>query len=280
MTRRIARWLPAVLVTVFASAAAPGAAAQNAVLQGRVTSDQGQILEGAQVYIQELNLGTTVNASGQYRMTIPGERVRGQTVVVRARFIGHVPGAQELVLSEGDHTVDFVLKTDVQRLTEVVTTGVSGATAQTQTPFSVSKVDAADMPVPAANPLSQLEGKVPGANILGSSGRPGTAPSILLRGPKSINASGRSQDPLIIVDGTIVNGGLNDIDPSDIESIEVVKGAAGSTLYGSQAGNGVIAITTKRGRNASEGVTVSATALISVWPPGVRHRAAACALPR
>ena len=255
MKRRIAGRLAIGMLAVFASAAAQGAAAQNAVIQGRVVSDHGQVLEGAQVYIQELNLGTTVNSSGRYSMTIPGERARGQTVMVRARFIGHVPAAQELVLSAGEHAVDFTLKTDVQRLSEIVTTGVSGATAQSQTPFAISKVTAADMPVPASNPLSQIAGKVPGANILSSSGRPGTAPSILMRGPKSINATDRGQDPLIIVDGAIVSGGLNDIDPTDIESIEVVKGASGSTLYGSQAGNGVIAITTKRGRNAADGVT-------------------------
>ena len=241
-------------LSVIALGATQSVAAQNAVITGQVMSDQGQALENAQVFVQELNIGVAVGTSGRYRLTIPSDRVKGQSVTVRARRVGFLPGSQPLTLTAGDHTVDFTLKTDIQRLAEVVTTGVSGATAQTKTPFSVTKIEAADMPVPASNPLSQLQGKVPGAAILASSGRPGTTPSILMRGPKSINASGRDQEPLILVDGVIVNGGLSDIDPTDIESVEVIKGAAGSTLYGSQAGNGVIAITTKRGRTAAEGV--------------------------
>jgi TonB-dependent SusC/RagA subfamily outer membrane receptor len=228
--------------------------AQNVVITGHVVSDLGQNLEGAQVYIQELNVGVPANAAGHYRLTIPGERARGQTVTLRVRMIGYVPGAKEMVLSPGEQTVDFTLKTDVQRLSEVVTTGASGGTEQAKMPFSVTKITSAEMPVPASSPLGQIAGKVPGANILGSSGRPGTSPSILMRGPKSMNAAGRSQDPLVVVDGVIVNSGLADIDPQDIESVEVVKGAAGSTMYGSQAGNGVISITTKRARNAGEGV--------------------------
>jgi TonB-dependent SusC/RagA subfamily outer membrane receptor len=95
---------------------------------------------------------------------------------------------------------------------------------------------------------------VAGANIVAASGRPGTAPAIILRGPQSINASGRGQDPLYIIDGVISQGGLQDINPQDIENIEVVKGAAASSLYGSRAGNGVIQITTRSGKNQSEGV--------------------------
>jgi len=118
----------------------------------------------------------------------------------------------------------------------------------------VAQVTAEDMPVPGSNPLAQLQGKVPGANIVSASGRPGTAPAVILRGPQSINASGRGQDPLYIIDGVISQGGIQDINPQDIENVEVVKGAAASSLYGSRAGNGVIQITTKSGKNAGEGV--------------------------
>src|SRR2546429_3834602 len=113
------------------------------------------------------------------------------------------------------------------------------------------------MPVPAEDPLRALQGKIP-ANIVSYSGRPGAQPSVLLRGPTAINAQGRGQDPLYIVDGVIINGALPDINPGDIESVEVVKGAAGASLYGARAGNGVINITTKSGRRALEGVQFSA----------------------
>src|SRR5439155_729417 len=85
-----------------------------------------------------------------------------------------------------------------------------------------------------------------------------TGQTVMLRGPTSINAQGRGQDPLYIVDGVIINGALPDINPGDIESVEVVKGAAGASLYGARAGNGVINITTKSGRRALEGVQFSA----------------------
>ena len=90
-----------------------------------------------------------------------------------------------------------------------------------------------------------------------SSGRPGTQASVLLRGPTMINAQGRSQEPLYIVDGIVINGNLPDLNPNDIESVEVVKGAAGSSLYGARAGNGVIQITTKSGRHAADGIKFS-----------------------
>src|SRR5690606_19520769 len=85
--------------------------------------------------------------------------------------------------------------------------------------------------------------------VVQGSGRPGSAPSILLRGPTSLNASGRDQEPLYIVDGVILGSDLVDMDALDIESVEVVKGAAAASMYGSRAANGVIQIRTKRGRS-------------------------------
>jgi TonB-linked SusC/RagA family outer membrane protein len=110
------------------------------------------------------------------------------------------------------------------------------------------------MPVVGGNAVAQLQGKIAGANVVSASGRPGDAPAVVLRGPSSINASGRSQGPMYIVDGVVLNGATPDLNPNDIENIEVVKGAAAASLYGSRAGGGVINITTKSGRNAGEGV--------------------------
>src|SRR5438132_12549092 len=94
------------------------------------------------------------------------------------------------------------------------------------------------MPVPAEDPLRALQGKIP-ANIVSGSGRPGAQPAVLLRGPTSINAQGRGQDPLYIVDGVVINGSLPDINPGGIASVEVVKGAAGAPVYGARACHGV-----------------------------------------
>ncbi len=249
------RRLGASILALLLSLTSVNAQAQaGATITGTVKSDAGQPLFGANVTIEALTVSVGSSEDGKYTITIPGARVRGQQVVLRARAIGYVPVVKTITLSAGSQTHDFELKADVNRLSQVVVTGVTGATEVKKLPFTVAQVTAEDMPVPGANPLSQLQGKVPGANIVSASGRPGSAPAIILRGPQSINASGRGQDPLIIIDGVISQGGLQDVNPQDIENVEVVKGAAASSLYGSRAGNGVIQITTRSGKNAGEGV--------------------------
>ncbi len=228
--------------------------AQDAVIRGTITSDRGEPIVGANVLVEELRMGVLTNAQGQYTVLVPGARVRGQRVVLRVRAIGFKPNSKAVTLTSGEQAVDLVLGYDVNLLEAIVVTGTQEATEAVKVPFTVSRVDAAQMPVPASNPLTALQGKVPGANIVSASGRPGAQASVLLRGPTSINASGRGQDPLYIVDGVIINGGLPDLNPQDIESVEVVKGAAGASLYGARAGNGVINITTKSARRSLEGV--------------------------
>ncbi|HEU4995403.1 MAG TPA: SusC/RagA family TonB-linked outer membrane protein, partial [Gemmatimonadaceae bacterium] len=233
---------------------AQSAHAQSAVISGRVTSESGNALEVSNVFITELHISVPANADGRYSITIPAERVRGQAIVLRARAIGYASISKPLTLTAGAHTLDFALKRDINRLQEVVVTGTVGATEIKKTAFNITSLDQADMPVPATNPLLQLQGKVTGVQIVQPSGRPGTAAQAIMRGPKMLNAEGRSQQPLTIVDGIIVTSGLQDINPQDIESVEVVKGAAASSMYGSRAGSGVIQITTKSGRNAAPGV--------------------------
>jgi TonB-linked SusC/RagA family outer membrane protein len=233
------------------------AQAQNAVITGKVTSEFGQPLEGANVYITELSVSIGTNAQGQYSISIPAARVTGQQVILRVRSFGFLPQMRPISLTAGSQTVDFALKQDVNRLAEVVVTGVAAGTEQKKLAFTVAHVDESQMPVPGANPLSQLQGKISGVSVMQTSGRPGRAPDVLLRGPQSINGAGRGQSPLYIVDGIAISGNLPDLNPQDIESVEVVKGAAASSLYGSRAGNGVIQITTKSGKNAGDGVRFS-----------------------
>jgi len=235
-------------------AGASTAWAQDAVVRGTITSERGEPIPGANVVVEELRIGVVTTATGQYALNVPGARVRGQPVVVRVRAIGFKPNSKAITLTPGEQTVDVALGYDVNLLEAIVVTGTQEATEAVKVPFSVSRVDASQLPVPASNPLTQLQGKVPGANIVSASGRPGSQPAVLLRGPTSINASGRGQDPLYIVDGVIINGNLSDLNPSDIENVEVVKGAAGASLYGARAGNGVINITTKSARRSLEGI--------------------------
>ena len=232
------------------------------VVTGRVTSDEGRPLANANVYINELRIAVGTNSEGRYNITVPNSRVNNQPIVVGARSLGFVPVVRSITLTGGTQTLDFTLREDINRLTEVVITGVTGATEQTKLPFSVSTVNAEDLQkVPASSPLTALAGKVPGANILSESGRPGASPSVMLRAPTSISTNSTGAAPVYIIDGVTLNdqlaqtggGGLPSINVEDIESIEVVKGAAASSLYGARAARGVISITTKRGRSMGEG---------------------------
>jgi hypothetical protein len=165
------------------------AQAQGAVLTGKVTTEFGQPIEGVNVFITELSYSIGTNAEGMYTINIPTARVNGQQVVLRVRSFGYVPQMRPVTLTPGSQTINFALKQDVNRLQEVVVTGVTAGTEQKKLAFTVSKVDEREMPVPSANPLSQLQGKVPGANIVQTAGRPGAAPAVLLRGPKSMARS-------------------------------------------------------------------------------------------
>ena len=244
----------ALLAGVASSVFAGTAYAQGTIVTGTVKSEQGVTLEGANVTISELNASVGTNASGVFRITLAAERVRGQQVTLRVRAIGFQPQAKQITVAAGTITQDFTLKIDVNRLTEVVVTGVVGATETKKLTFTVDKIDQSSLTVPSASALTALQGKVTGASIVLPSGRPGVSPSIMLRGVRSIN---RPLSPLIVVDGVLMNGSLTDIDPNDIESVEVVKGAAASSTYGSNAQNGVIAITTKSAKNGQQGAKFS-----------------------
>jgi TonB-dependent SusC/RagA subfamily outer membrane receptor len=265
-TRQLLRWCISTASALVTFAIAGTANAQGASITGKVTSEQGREIQGANVVIPDLNISVATNAAGNYTIAIPAARLNGTPTVVRIRAIGYVPRSTTVVLNPGTQTANFSLAQDINKLEAVVTTGVTGATAQRNLPFAVSRLDESDMKVPAVNPLSQMQGKVPGATIVSASGRPGAAPAVLLRGPTAITGSGRGQSPLYIVDGVILSdqgsntggGGLPDINPQDIESIEVLKGAAAASLYGAYAGNGVITIRTKRGYSSTDGVHFNA----------------------
>jgi TonB-linked SusC/RagA family outer membrane protein len=250
---RPARAIAAALLGLFAVIPSARAQAQNATITGKVVGDAGQPLEFANVYITELVLSVPTNAQGIFSITVPAARVSGQAVNLRVRAVGFKPAFTAIKITPGSQTQNFTLEKDVNRLSEVVVSGSMEGTERSKVAFSVGRVTAEDIPVPALNPVTALQGKVAGMRVASTSGRPGSSPEIMLRGPTSINASGRGTGPLIIVDGTILrNQSLAEIGGLDIESVEVVKGAAGASLYGAQAANGVINIKTKRGATRNE----------------------------
>jgi len=208
-------------------------------VSGKVTDDVGEGLPGVNVVIKGTTTGTTTDIDGNYQLQLND----GDVLVFS--FVGFE--TQEV--NTGGRTVIDVTMGGVTELQEVVVTGVTEGTSAKKLSFSVNKVNEDLLnEAPALDAGNALRGKVAGVQIVQSSGLPGNAASINLRG--STTLSGSSTQPLIIVDGIITppgSAGLADIPMNDVESIEVLKGAAGSSLYGSLAGNGVIQIITKRG---------------------------------
>ncbi len=225
----------------------PGVAlAQSTTISGSITDEDGEALIGANVVIESLVLGASTDIDGNYSFQVPASNV-GQSFVITAKYIGFTNLSRTITLTAGSMTEDFVLSLDLLNLDEVVVTGVAEATPKKKLPFTVDQVSSEEITLaPASNPVSSLQGKVAGAAVQASSGQPGDAVSVRLRGATSI--TGNNQ-PLYIVDGVILGANQVDIDALDIENVEIVKGAAASSLYGSRAQNGVIQITTRRGNN-------------------------------
>jgi TonB-linked SusC/RagA family outer membrane protein len=232
-------------------------AQQTGTVQGVVVDATTQRpMASAQVTIQGTQIGTLTNAQGRFQLL----NVPAGTHTLRVELVGYGVSTRQISVTAGQATtVNVTMEQTAIALQELVVTGVSGgAMERAKVPFTVSRVEADQMPVQAVNPLSQIQGRVPGANIASVSGRPGAAPQVILRGPTSINASGRSQEPLYVVDGVVLGSNIADINPADIESVEIVKGAAASTLFGSRAAAGVISITTRRGAAGLDGVRFTA----------------------
>jgi TonB-linked SusC/RagA family outer membrane protein len=252
---RVRRSLTTVLglVALLGVAAMP-ARAQTGSITGRVIDrSTDQPLVGAQVYLDGTAIGGLTQEDGRY--TLSGVPNGTYTVVVQ--LIGYANGRAENVVVRGGQAavVDFEVAITALKLEEVVVTGTVDPIAGVKVPFTVGKVTKQDMPVPAARAETSLQGRVAGVRVSRPTGQPGSGADVLLRGATSIFTDDRTNEPLYVVDGVILGSDLVDIDASDIESIEVVKGAAAASLYGSRASAGVVQITTSRGRDVSEGST-------------------------
>ncbi len=225
----------------------PGVAmAQNVTITGTVADNEGEPLIGANVVIQSLVVGASTDIDGMYSFDVPSSRI-GQTVTLRARYIGYSEQARQITFRAGSMTENFVLAIDLFNLDEVVVTGVAEATPKKKLAFTVAHIDKDLVELaPARDALHGLHGKVAGVSVIAQSGQPGDGISVRLRGSTSITGSSQ---PLYIIDGVILGANQVDFDALDIDNIEIVKGAAASSLYGSRAQNGVIQITTKRGKD-------------------------------
>lgn len=247
-----------VMVCLFTSASA---FAQNGTLTGTVTdSETGETVPGANVLLEEIQRGAATNSDGEYRIS----DIPVGTYTLRVTFVGYKANIQQIQVQSGENTVDVDLVPGEIGLDELVVTGYGTETKRELT-GSISSVRSQDFEnIPVQNTESILQGRAAGVRAASTSGTPGAGLSVQIRGQSSINAGSQ---PLYIVDGVQVsftnqngandNTPLNAIDPANIESIEVLKDAAAASIYGAQAGNGVVLITTKRGQAGDTQVSVS-----------------------
>ena len=233
---------------------------QNRTIKGIVVDETGEPIIGANILIKENKTGVITNMDGRFSLT----GVSGKVTLV-ASFIGYV--TQEVKV-EGNNEVRIVLRPDNKMLEEVVVTGY-GTFKKSAYAGSASTVKTGELKdVPAVSFADMLQGAAPGVQISSTSGQPGAATSINIRGMGSFNAS---TSPLYVIDGVPVVSGdysalgtdagldiMSTISNTDIESITVIKDAAAASLYGSRAANGVILITTKKGKAGRPAISVKA----------------------
>jgi TonB-linked SusC/RagA family outer membrane protein len=242
------RNLLSLLLVALALTPVSAAAQQTGRIVGTVTTQGGQPLSGVWVSVQGTNIGVLTATDGRYAL----DRVPAGTHTLVTRHIGYADATQRgVVVTAGQTaTVDLKPAESVLSLQEVIVTGVQDPVAGVKAPFAIARVSAENVAtVPSTKgALASIQGKVAGAYMVQATGEPGVNNlQIVLRTPTSIQ---QSITPLIVVDGIITSTtSLLDMDAGNIESVEVVKGAAASSLYGSRAAAGVISIRTNRGRN-------------------------------
>ena len=224
-------------------------AAQSAKVTGRVTDTNGEAVIGASVYVVGTNLGTNTDVEGNFTI----ENVPSSAKTIRVSYVGMT--TQEVHVLRGK-PIKVVMVEDGVALEEYVVTAYGTAKKGSFTGSSATVKSETLENLQVSNISKALEGTAPGVQIAMTSGQPGSGATIRVRGIGSINSSAA---PLIIVDGMPYDGGLNAINPSDIERMDVLKDASSTALYGSRAANGVIMITTKKGNAKKSKVTFDAS---------------------
>jgi TonB-linked SusC/RagA family outer membrane protein len=211
--------------------------AQDRQVTGRIVSDaDGTPLPGVNVVVKGTTRGTTTNAEGRYNLSVPD----GATLTISS--IGYV--AQDIQVGN-QSTIDLKLVSNAADLSEIVVVGY-GTQKKSQLTGAISSVGAKEIQeLPITNARQALQGRAAGVDVVQNGSRPGAGVSVRIRARRSINAS---NDPLYVVDGIPLAGGIDDINPNDIVGMEVLKDASATAIYGSRGANGVVIVTTKRGK--------------------------------
>lgn len=238
------------VIIIMLCAVLPGHAQQSEI-RGAVVDQSGQPIIGATVLIRNTTTGTTSDSNGNFTIRA------AQSDVLDISCIGYKP-VEQPVGSALVHRI--VLQEDATLLNEVVVTGYTvQRKADLTGAISVVSVDELAKQN-ENNPMKALQGRVPGMNIT-SDGNPSGSATVRIRGIGTLN----DNDPLYIIDGVPTKGGMHELNGSDIESIQVLKDAASASIYGSRAANGVIVITTKKGKEGSLKIALDASVAMSVY---------------
>ena len=213
--------------------------AESITVSGTVVNESGSPVVGASVLVAGSNRGTTTNLSGGFTVQVPAN----------GRLVFSFLGMTTLELPVNGRTNLLVeMETESVGISDVVVIGY-GTQSRVTVTNSISRVDEKEFErAPGQNPLLQLQGKVAGLNMMITSGEPGHSPSMFIRGGTTTSPEGDA--PLVIVDGIVSQGmrSIQDMNPSDIESLQVLKDAASTAIYGAKAANGIIIVKTKGGQ--------------------------------
>ena len=220
-----------------------GAMAQKKSITGVITDGAGESIIGASVVEVGTTNGTITDFDGKFSLTI----------ATGAKFTVSYIGYKSQTITVGaENTYNIVLKEDTEVLDEVVITGYGGSQKRATLTTAISKLDNSVLKNAAfSNAGQSLQGSVTGLRVVNKTGQPGSEPDITLRGGATI--TGDNSKALIVVDG-IVRNSMSDINPSDIESIQVLKDAASTAIYGARANGGVILVETKSGKEGKASV--------------------------
>jgi len=245
------------------------AQAQTGNIEGTITdAGTGRTLAGAQVFVAGTQLGGPTNESGVYRIAgVPARQVE-----IRVRLIGYAPASRTLVVTAGQtERADIKLQVSALQLEQVVVTGSGQQTEVKRLGNTVAVIQAPEN-APISDLSNLLQAREPGLTAITPSGLTGEGARIRIRGNASLT---QSNEPVFFIDGVRMNAGgamtsrLDDIDPNTIERVEVLKGAAAATLYGTEASNGVVQIFTKKGSSRAPrwNVQMEQEAITFGWPP-------------
>jgi len=221
--------------------------AQKATITGTVSDENGRPLPGATVQVKGTSVGTSTGIDGKYTVD-----VTGTDAVLLFSFVGYLP--QEMPV-QNQTTVNISLMPDIQGLQEVIVVGY-GTQKKSDITGTVASLPKERLQMsPNLNITQAIQGSIPGVMVRTSTAGASPSQSILVRGKNSITAN---NDPLIVVDGIPYGGSLTDINPYDVESIEVLKDASAAAIYGSRGANGVILVSTKQGSTGKPKVSYEA----------------------